>query len=449
MKTRTALIYLAFFLVLAGYFYYFEVVRREARLKEEEAARKLFQVEKDQITAVKLDKTDAELISLQKNGHWLMVEPFDTRADESTMAGLLTALQTVKVEREVKAAAEDLEPYGLDNPKLHLSFLVDGTWHNLRVGAKSLLGDNFYASGDPANRVVLISGSEQRALDKSLFDLRSKDLFILKSDEIEQIEIERSDDELALVRVDEKRWQATTDPDVKIKTSKVENLLNLLVWLRATHFLDREPDNVAELGLDPARIRISLVAKGKHAVLLLGNTKEKEGTYAKSEEVPGVAVVDANLLKELPNNLADLEDRTLLTFELDRVRGLTLELDGQAGRLERQGEKWKWVGETDRKSPENWLVNSLLWKIQDLEYLPDLPSPEQSLPEKKELSVVLLSEDENEIGTLVLAGVPSEEAERGMLWFLKRGETARPYLATGASLRDLHRSAKKLLTSEH
>jgi hypothetical protein len=448
MKTRTALIYLAVFLVLAGYFYYFEVVRREARLKEEEAARKLFEVEKDQVTALKLAKTDAELISLKKSDGWRIVDPLNTRADELAVGGLLTALETIKVEREVKDDAEDLKPYGLDEPKLRLSFLEAGTWHHLRVGTKAVVGDNFYASGDQENRVVLISSSGQRLLDKSLFDLRSKDLFSLKSEEVDAIEIKRSDNSLALARVEENRWQAADFPNLKIKTSKVESLVNRLVWLRAIRFLHQEQTDVARLGLDPAHIRISLSAKEKTVTLLLGNTEKSEGVYAKSEELPGVAMVDENLLKELPGNLPDLEDRTFLAFKLDQIRALTLEVDGETGRLERDGEKWKWAGDSDRKDPESWLVNSLLWKIQDLEYLPESPTQEQSPPETKMLNLALFSENENEIGTFVLAEVPAEKAKRGLLWFFKGGETKRSYLTSVESLQDLHESAKKLMTPE-
>ena len=56
MRTRTALIYLTLFLVLAGYFYYFEVVGRRAHIEQEEAARHLFQVDKAQITDLQLDR---------------------------------------------------------------------------------------------------------------------------------------------------------------------------------------------------------------------------------------------------------------------------------------------------------------------------------------------------------------------------------------------------------
>ena len=41
-----------------------------------------------------------------------------------------------------------------------------------------------------------------------------------------------------------------------------------------------------------------------------------------------------------------------------------------------------------------------------------------------------------------------EEAEKERVWFLKEGEMTRLYWSSGASLRDLHESAKQLMTNE-
>ncbi|MGD9035093.1 MAG: hypothetical protein PVF10_00965, partial [Syntrophobacterales bacterium] len=95
MRTRTALIYLTLFLVLAGYFYYFEVVGRRTRTEQEEAARHLFQVDKAQITFLQLNRGETKPIYLTKNGHWQIVEPIHTRGDELAVQSLLTTLESL------------------------------------------------------------------------------------------------------------------------------------------------------------------------------------------------------------------------------------------------------------------------------------------------------------------------------------------------------------------
>jgi hypothetical protein len=127
---------------------------------------------------------------------------------------------------------------------------------------------------------------------------------------------------------------------------------------------------------------------------------------------------------------------------------ITLELGGQTAKFERDGERWQLAGNGDRKAPENWLVNSLLWKLQELEYLPQNPPDGQSLPDKRELDLDIFSENEEKIGTFLVPEVPSDEEERGMLWFFKGDGTPSPYWVNGEVLRSLYSSASRLMTPE-
>ena len=385
MKTRTALIYLAILLLLAGYFYFFEMVRKEARVKEEEAARRLFQVDKTEITALKIEKPSAETISLKKDGHWLILEPISTRADEFAVEGLLSRLQSLEMDRQVDEAAKDLQSYGLDKPTLRYSFLANDTWHHLRIGDRAVIGDKFYASGDQEDRVMLIADSQQRSFDKTLFDLRDKELFGLKSEEIERFEVEHPNKKLVLTREGQEWWQSPAAPNIKIKKSKVERVLDRLVWLRANRFLENEEHNPAQLGLSPARVRVTLSTPDNKETLLLGKTEKEEGTYAKTEKDPAIAMVSEGLIEELPYDLSDLEDRSFLTFKLDHVGSIALNLEGEPTQLDRYNEKWKWAGENDPTNPETWLVNSLLWNVQELEYEPGAPPQRHSPPRKGSL----------------------------------------------------------------
>jgi hypothetical protein len=109
---------------------------------------------------------------------------------------------------------------------------------------------------------------------------------------------------------------------------------------------------------------------------------------------------------------------------------------------------WNWRGNENRKDPENWRVNSLLWNLQELEYLPgDFPRV-QSSAENKVLELVLSSEKNEKLGTFSLLEVPSEKTKRGVLRFSKGSETARAYWLSGESLRELHENVKKLLSPE-
>ena len=159
-------------------------------------------------------------------------------------------------------------------------------------------------------------------------------------------------------------------------------------------------------------------------------------------------MVEKDLLKGLPQTLSDLEDRSLLVFELDQVKALALMLAGETFKLERNAETWTWLGDENRKDPENWRVNSLLWNLQELEYLPGDTPLAQSSAGNKVLELALYSENDNKLGTFSLPETPPKKTERGVLRFSKGSETAQSYWLSGESLRELYENVKKLLNPE-
>ena len=447
MKTKTALIYLAVVAALGVYFYYFEVIRPTSRTEQKETALRLFRIDKDTITSLQLDRGDPKPVSIRKNGQWHIVEPINSPVDEFAVGELLTSLSSLKMERELKKSAEDLQPYGLEKPQLHLSFSASNSRHHLRIGAKAPAGNHYYASSDQQNRVVLIGASQQQSLNKSLFDLRRKEFFTLEKGEVNTVAIERAEDELIIKKVQNDRWRSEAQPEVKIKTSKVDTLLNRLLWLRATGFLDKEGDTISPLGLAPAKIRVSLSSKRQTQTLLLGDSTKDHSVYAKGDGLAGIALVKDELLEQLPAGLTDLEDRTLLLFDVDQVEGIVLQLDGETYGLERHEKKWNWAGEESRDVPDNWRINSLLWKLRELEYLPGDSPDGGTVPEDPLLKVELLSED-GKLGTFLLKEVEGKKAARETLWFVKGSESPQPYWLSSESFHEVYESAKKLLTPE-
>lgn len=449
MRTKTVLIYLAILALLAGYFAYFEGARRKARLAEEARARLVFQVEEDKITALKVSPAGSKPMALAKDGHWRLTGPIEGLADGFALRGLVAALAGVKAERQVECATQDLRPYGLDQPSLHLAFEAVGVWHNLRIGAKTPVGDYFYASGDEEARVFLISASQERTLHKSLFDLRGKEPVTLKSDEVERIEIVRPRGTLVLTRSEGKGWQSPAAQAVKIKTAKVEALLNRLMWLRASRFVEQADTPGTRLGLNPPRARLILSAKDRRETLALGASESSRGVYAKSDRLPGIFVVDDDILKNLPASLGDLEDRALFVFDTtEQVAKVALVLSGNAGQLERQGSTWTWAEGGGGKSPEAWQVDSLLSKIKELEYLEGVPPTGHEPGDTAHLRLVLTSRGGERLGAISAGAVPSKETKRGVVWFAKDAEALKPYLVTPEALRGLEQGVQQVLKPE-
>jgi hypothetical protein len=448
MRTRTVLIYLSIVALLAGYLYYFEGVREKARLADEDRARLLFQVEPSTISALRLSPSGGKPMSLVKDGQWRLTEPVRSPADAFVLRGLLAALADLKTERQVEAAARDLRSYGLDRPTLLFAFEAAGRWHNLRIGAKTPVGDHFYASGDEENRVVLIAAFEESALNKSLADLRGKELFTLRTDEIDRIEISRREGTLVLARSEGEGWQAARDPALKIKAAKVESLLNRLSSLRASRFVDEAETAKAGLGLNPPRLRLSLSAKELRETLLVGAPGPNRGIYATSDHLPGILIVDEDALKSVPAGLGDLEDRALLSFEAEQVARLEVKLAASAVDLERQDDIWKRVAGEGGKPPEGWRVYALLRRVQELEYIEGAPPTAQEPGDRAPLRLVLSARGGQRIAAISVNGIPAGKERRGVLWIARGSEAPKAYLVEVDALRSLEQGIKQVLISD-
>jgi hypothetical protein len=448
MKTRTVLIYLGVFLVLVVCCYYFEVVRRQAHERQEEAARRLFQVDKTRVTALRVERAEAEPICLEKGDHWRIVQPITSRADEFTVDGILDTLESLQMEREIEAASRDLRGYGLDKPELQLSFRVGDTWHRLCVGAEAPVSDRFYASADQESRVVLIADFHRRSLNRNLFELRFKNLFTLTSGEVDRIELHHPGTEFLLVRHEEDHWQAPDRPEVRIKTAKVETLLDRLTWLRASRFVQKGEGDLPRFGLAPGTFHIAIAAGQQTESVLLGSRENDKGVYARSQQLPGVVLVDEAVVEQLPRSLSELEDRSLLSFESEQVAALRVALNGRTATVVRRGEQWRWEGNGDLQDPEAWLVVSLLWKLQELAYQSGAPPQRSSPPQEPQVSVVLFGGNEMQLCGVLLPEIPAAEEHREVVWAFQGGEQPQPHWVSRESLHGVEQSMNKLMAFE-
>jgi hypothetical protein len=448
MRTRRVLIYLSILALLAAYLYYFEGLREKARRSDEERARLLFQVEPSKISALRLSPTDGKPLALVRDGQWRLTEPIQSPADEFVLRGLLAALAALKTERQVDPAAQDLRPYGLDQPTLRLAFETEGRWHNLRIGAKTPVGDHFYASGDEETRVVLVAASQESALNQSLSALRGKELFSLRTEAVDRIEISRSEGPFALTRSEGTGWQAASDPALKIKTAKVESLLNQLTSLRASRFVDEAEAAKVRVGLNPPRLRLSISAQQLRETLLVGAPTRNRGIFAKSDHLPGICIVDPDALNKVPASLGDLEDRSLLSLETEQVARLEVTLAANAVELERQNDTWKRAEGEEGKSSEGWRVNALLRKVQELEYIEGAPPTAQEPHERAFLRLVLGSRGGARIAVISVNGIPAGQERRGVLWIARGAEAPKAYFVDADALRSLEQRMRDVLISD-
>ncbi len=85
----------------------------------------------------------------------------------------------------------------------------------------------------------------------------------------------------------------------------------------------------------------------------------------------GPVQVVGDALNQIPKDLRSLEDRSLLTFNSDRVTQVIWKFGGRQGHLVySDGTQWMWQSADGKNKglPQSWPIRSLLWTIGDAEY---------------------------------------------------------------------------------
>src|SRR5687767_8088062 len=119
---------------LVGYIYFVEGDRDPAAT---EAKEKAFTVSPENIEEVVVKNAAGETARVQRiDASWQVVEPEKAAADATEVAAITSSLASLEVQRVVDENAGDVAQYGLNPPKIDVSFRVRDAkeFHRLLVG---------------------------------------------------------------------------------------------------------------------------------------------------------------------------------------------------------------------------------------------------------------------------------------------------------------------------
>ncbi len=299
MKWRHSLIYLAVLLVVAGY-YYFEVTKQAQKEKAEAEAKKVFALEADRIETLEIAVPEKPPVRLKREeAGWKITDPVQAEVEKSAVESLVNTLAGLSWDVEVAREAEDLKPFGLTDPgQLKIRFTAGDRGFELVIGEKNPVGRGYYARRGDGNQVFLLETSSWSLLNKGLDELRRRALFTFKPEEVTGLSLEWAGG--AAFRVEREEgsdvWRAPERTGLKIKGSKVRNVIDQVQWLRAQSFVEEGIAKLDSHGLMPPHVKVRLHLVGERTAELSlaaqkGDTDRR--IKAVSSELPAVVQIVA------------------------------------------------------------------------------------------------------------------------------------------------------------
>ncbi len=295
MNPRITGLLLLLAVALGAFVWFYEIEGQEARKTGEEAAKRLFpDVEADEIEWIKLTTSDGHAARVERReGAWRLVEPVEFRADGFTVDGMASALAQLAAETSY-ADPQPPEVYGLGEGAREVVFGAGGKELRLRIGAKTPMGGNSYASVGGKGDVHAVATHRVSSLAKRLDELRDKRIVEFATEAAQGLSLRWPDGGVVLAREGgasaasggaqpsggpggplladrppASGWRLVEPVVGKADSATVESALSNLSFLRATSFEDGAPPD-SESGLDHPELVIEVAL-----------TPEKEGAEAR------------------------------------------------------------------------------------------------------------------------------------------------------------------------
>ncbi len=325
------LILLIICIVIAGV-YFWDQYRIEQKKEREEKAKQLVELSQDEVKEISIQK-DETIEAVKKDDSWTIVEPFETGGDKSNWNSIARTYADGKLQRVVTEDADNLKAFGLEEPSIAVSLAgVEGaTSSTILLGDQTPTAGKYYAMVKGTSDVVTVMSTMYNNVDKSLFDMRDKNLLALENNKIRRIEIAHSSLDVTVEKKGEDDWIITDPVQARADDSKMTSVINNVKNSQIKQFIDENPENLEAYGLvDPATKLVFWSGEpGNESswaaqALLIGATSADELWYAKREGQKNVFAVSSSDFKDIPKTLMDLRDKKLTDFSSWEVKRATI-----------------------------------------------------------------------------------------------------------------------------
>jgi hypothetical protein len=394
---------------------------------DEKKLDKVFTVEADKIEEVTIKSESGARTTVRKSGSdWQVVAPTEgapVAADSSELSGITSNLATLEQQRVIDENASDLKEYGLDQPRVEVTFKADGKEQSLLIGSKTPTGGDLYARQGGQQKVFLIPSYVESTFNRTTFDLREKAALKVDAATVDSLEVTADGRTLVFKKADG-AWQLASPPEPRSDASAIDSLVSRLVSTQMKSLTPATDADLGKYGLDKPTVTARVGAGSAQATLIFGKVGPDATVYAKDVARPGVFTVESPIWNELKKGAAEYRQKDL--FEARAFNTTKIELTRGADKFlfEKKTEKDK-----DGKDVEKWRQAAPAQKEADPEKVATLLSTvtgaratsfvDKAAGAKVEVSVALTANGKEERVSFSRSGSDAFAARDGVPGFAR------------------------------
>src|SRR5690606_2971432 len=232
---------------------------------------RVFAVEAADIREMRVRNEAGEDSTLRRDGdRWVFADAADIEVDRSEAGNLTSGLAELEVQRIVDEQPPSLAEFGLDAPRVEVSFTgADNATHTLLIGKRTPTGGDLYAKLADSPRVFLIGSWQEETFNRSRFDLRDKTALKFSRDAVTGLTITSASGRVTLART-AGEWAPTAPVEAPADNAAADAIVSALANARMEAIV--EPGEVRNTGLARPAVTAAVTAGPTRAVLEIGGT---------------------------------------------------------------------------------------------------------------------------------------------------------------------------------
>jgi hypothetical protein len=306
---RNAIILLIVAALLAGVYVIVKDKKSDSEPAADKNTIKIFDLDTDKMVEMTIDNGQDKLVFAKKTVKeddnekkiWEILSPKDLKIDESKVSSIATNISSLVAEKIIEEEAGDISIYGLDKPVLISVKMDDGTLKTLEIGNETPTKSGYYVKVKDEKKVYTIGSYIGKNLKVGKNDVKARDLFSIKPEEITEFSLERGE---SLVFKAKKSgdfdWIMTSPIQGNVNISAISPMLEAVSQTSAVNFIEENPSNLEQYGLLNPSYCLEFHTPAGREKLLLGKEKERGvEIYAKladSSEVFSISLGTFNFL---------------------------------------------------------------------------------------------------------------------------------------------------------
>jgi hypothetical protein len=236
------------------------------------------------------------------------------------LAAFVSAMSSFKINQEVTSGKDTFAEYGLDEPLYTINIsLTTGEKHSLYIGNNTHDDASVYCTLDDTGTVYTIDVIKATKCKSTILDFLDANIFSVTGNDIATISMKRPEDPVTLTMnrvqyVDENGTETgdiywnIVEPLQHDASPVFSNLIDSLLLLSVTSFVELNPSDLSQYGLDnPAYVFDFLLNSGEKMQIIL--SKDMGGVYyGASTTSPAVFVLSTEQIYSLQAPLLEIID---------------------------------------------------------------------------------------------------------------------------------------------